>query len=236
MNKCKMIIFSKTKFYGVVCIMLMVIFIFGMEYYYALKAQSGSQATPAPAPVGEVRLVVNLVDCTLSIYDDGQLYKRYPVAVGKKTTPTPQGMWTINYKEHSNRPIFGTRWMRLDIPWGSYGIHGTNMPWSIGSLASSGCIRMRNKDAEELYPWVDVGTPVEIIGSAAPIQRELAMYMMGQDVMLLQMKLKQIGYLETKPTGIFGSETQEAVKRYQHDHALAVTGRTSQAMLHLLGL
>lgn len=189
MKKCKVIIFSKTNFYGLVFIMLTIIFIFGMEYYYALKEQSGSEA--ASAPEGEVRLVVNLADCTLSIYDGAHLHKRYPVAVGKKSTPTPQGEWVINYKEHSDRSIFGTRWMRLDIPWGSYGIHGTNMPWSIGSLASSGCVRMRNKDAEELYSWVSIGTPVEIIGPAVPIQQELAMYMMGQDVMLLQMKLKK---------------------------------------------
>ena len=45
----------------------------------------------------------------------------------------------------------------------SYGIHGTNNPDSIGTAASSGCIRMRNSDVEELYSLVQVGTPVRLV-------------------------------------------------------------------------
>ncbi|WP_306119167.1 MULTISPECIES: L,D-transpeptidase [unclassified Roseitalea] len=41
-----------------------------------------------------------------------------------------------------------------------YRIHGTNQPWSIGQAVSSGCIRMRNQDVEDLYARVDVGTTV----------------------------------------------------------------------------
>lgn len=39
-----------------------------------------------------------------------------------------------------------------------YRIHGTNEPWSIGKAASSGCIRMLNEDAFELYGSVPVGS------------------------------------------------------------------------------
>ena len=41
-----------------------------------------------------------------------------------------------------------------------YRIHGTNVPSSIGSAASSGCIRMRNEDIQELYNKVSNGTKV----------------------------------------------------------------------------
>lgn len=41
-----------------------------------------------------------------------------------------------------------------------YRIHGTNQPWSIGQAVSSGCIRMRNEDVEDLYTRVGVGTRV----------------------------------------------------------------------------
>lgn len=41
-----------------------------------------------------------------------------------------------------------------------YRIHGTNVPSSIGSAASSGCIRMRNEDIQELYSKVSNGTKV----------------------------------------------------------------------------
>ncbi|WP_321499287.1 L,D-transpeptidase [Breoghania sp.] len=41
-----------------------------------------------------------------------------------------------------------------------YRIHGSNEPWSIGRAVSSGCIRMRNEDVQDLYARVDVGTRV----------------------------------------------------------------------------
>ncbi len=43
-----------------------------------------------------------------------------------------------------------------------YRIHGTNEPWSIGKAASSGCIRMLNEDAFELYGSVPVGAKVVV--------------------------------------------------------------------------
>ncbi len=44
-----------------------------------------------------------------------------------------------------------------------YRIHGSNEPWSIGQAVSSGCIRMRNQDVEDLYERVRVGTSVVVI-------------------------------------------------------------------------
>jgi lipoprotein-anchoring transpeptidase ErfK/SrfK len=42
-------------------------------------------------------------------------------------------------------------------------IHGTNEPDSIGSAVSSGCIRMMNADAIDLYERVKVGTRVVVL-------------------------------------------------------------------------
>ncbi|MBX3598677.1 MAG: L,D-transpeptidase [Rhizobiaceae bacterium] len=44
-----------------------------------------------------------------------------------------------------------------------YRIHGTNAPWTIGTNASSGCIRMRNQDVIELYEMVKVGAKVVVM-------------------------------------------------------------------------
>jgi lipoprotein-anchoring transpeptidase ErfK/SrfK len=44
-----------------------------------------------------------------------------------------------------------------------YRIHGTNAPWTIGHNVSSGCIRMRNQDVEDLYERVKVGTKVVVL-------------------------------------------------------------------------
>lgn len=67
-------------------------------------------------------------------------------------------------------PPFGTKQRRKAFVMGSrklglgmgYAIHGTNKPGSIGRAVSHGCLRMLNKDIEELYGLVDVGTPVFI--------------------------------------------------------------------------
>lgn len=44
-----------------------------------------------------------------------------------------------------------------------YRIHGSNEPWTIGHMVSSGCIRMRNEDVVDLYERVKVGTKVVVI-------------------------------------------------------------------------
>jgi L,D-transpeptidase catalytic domain len=56
----------------------------------------------------------------------------------------------------------GTRWMGLSQK--GYGIHGTNEPRSIGKAASHGCIRMGQKDLEDLFALVRSGDTVEIVG------------------------------------------------------------------------
>ena len=55
--------------------------------------------------------------------------------------------------------VLGTH--RLEMGDG-YGIHGTDVPESIGKSASHGCVRMLNKDIDTLYDMVAVGTPVYI--------------------------------------------------------------------------
>ena len=44
----------------------------------------------------------------------------------------------------------------------TYRIHGTDAPWTIGTAASKGCIRMFNRDVLDLYPRVPVGTKVTV--------------------------------------------------------------------------
>jgi hypothetical protein len=51
----------------------------------------------------------------------------------------------------------------MGLGYKGYGIHGTNMPHSIGKAASHGCIRMRNHDVEELFELVQVGDPVDLV-------------------------------------------------------------------------
>lgn len=46
-----------------------------------------------------------------------------------------------------------------------YRIHGTSEPWTIGTRASSGCIRMINQDVIDLYARTPLGTKVVVYGS-----------------------------------------------------------------------
>jgi len=120
------------------------------------------------------RLIVSIPDRKIVLMEDGQVVKVYPIAVGKKSTPSPNGSFHIATRvvkptwyqagkavgPGPANPV-GTRWMGLGYK--GYGIHGTNMPGSIGKAASHGCIRMRNQDVEELFELVRVGDPVDLL-------------------------------------------------------------------------
>jgi len=120
-------------------------------------------------------VVVSLPDRRMALLENGSVKNVYPVAVGKTSTPSPVGTFTIvsrlSNPTYSHRGIVvspgpnspvGTRWMGLSIK--GYGIHGTNAPTSIGKAASHGCIRMAKGDLEELFDAIRTGDQVEIVG------------------------------------------------------------------------
>src|SRR3954464_9924049 len=119
------------------------------------------------------RIVVSIPDRKLAVLEDDRVVKIYPTAVGAPVSPSPQGSFAI--VNHIADPTWytkgrivppgkanplGTRWLGLSLK--GYGIHGTNVPSSIGRNASHGCIRMRNHDVEELFEMVAVGDSVEL--------------------------------------------------------------------------
>ena len=125
------------------------------------------------------RIVVSVPDRKLAVLEDDRVLKIYPTAVGAPVSPSPEGSFTIvNHIEDptwytkgrvvppgKSNPL-GTRWMGLSQK--GYGIHGTNVPSSIGKNASHGCIRMRNRDVEELFEIVAVGDTVELLHERTP--------------------------------------------------------------------
>jgi lipoprotein-anchoring transpeptidase ErfK/SrfK len=104
---------------------------------------------------------INTKQRFLKLLNKGFPMRQYPVAVGKPSTPSPIGIWTTTKKALWGEQ-FGGYFMQLSVPWGIYGIHGTNKPWSIGKAVSHGCIRMYTGDAKQLYNTIPVGTPVLI--------------------------------------------------------------------------
>ena len=105
-------------------------------------------------------ILIDLTESMLYLFENDKLLKKYPVAQGKVSTPSPVGIWKITSKARNWGSGFGTRWMGLSKP--HYGIHGTNNPASIGTAASNGCVRMYNEDVNELFNQVPVGTGVSI--------------------------------------------------------------------------
>jgi len=224
-------------FYSVAILVIMGIIcgIIGFEYNDE-RELAAIERQPITPPTGTMSIVIKVSQRVLELHSDGELYKTYRIAVGKSNTPTPIGEWSIVWKDYNWGTGFGTRWMGLNIPWGIYGIHGTNKPWSIGQFASHGCIRMRNKDVEELFEWVPVGTQVRIEGRKMKVNRTLKHQMSGSDVALLQMKLKDLGYLNGRADGVFGSITKQAIEAYQAEHNLEVTGLVNKQLAELLGI
>jgi lipoprotein-anchoring transpeptidase ErfK/SrfK len=117
----------------------------------------------------------------LLLYSKEKLVRRFGVATGQSSYPTPTGDFEITNMQRNpwwypppsdwaadSDPVppgpgnpLGTRWMGLSAPY--VGIHGTPDAASIGYSASHGCIRMRIPDAEWLFQRVRVGTPVFIV-------------------------------------------------------------------------
>lgn len=141
----------------------------------AVPEAAKTQAAPEAVPTHQRVIVVSLEDRKLALVEDGQVKKIYTVAIGKPSTPTPVGTFTIERRvknpvyQHDGKTVqpgpgnpVGSRWMGLNIK--GYGIHGTNMPKSIGKAASHGCIRMGKADVEDLFEQVKVGDTVELIG------------------------------------------------------------------------
>jgi len=203
--------------------------------FSGIKGTAGA-ATPIPEYNS---IIIDMDRLTLTIFSSGEPIKQYPVAMGKYETPTPAGNWEIRSRNTNPADVMGTRWLGLNIPYGQYGIHGTNNPHSIGSYASHGCIRMFNRDVEEIYGKVLEGTPVTIIGTpfGAPGSSPTVLSLgdVGPDVLEVQRSLKRLGYLKWNPDGFWGNGTEKAVKEFREDNGLKGDNVIDEKAYKLLG-
>ena len=87
---------------------------------------------------------INLWQGKLEILKKGLVIESFPIASGKKDTPSPVGIYRVISKDTGWGGGFGSCWLGLNVPWGTYGIHGTNRPELIGKRVSGGCFRMKN--------------------------------------------------------------------------------------------
>jgi len=117
--------------------------------------------------------LVSIPDRKLVVVEGDDVIATFPIAVGAAVSPSPTGEFQIVSRVsnptyyHAGKVIptgksnpLGTRWLGLSQK--GYGIHGTNAPKSVGHAASHGCIRLRNRDMEQLFIMLRVGDTVVI--------------------------------------------------------------------------
>jgi lipoprotein-anchoring transpeptidase ErfK/SrfK len=145
---------------------------------FAQPSFGADTARTAVVPVTR-RVVISIPDRKLALIENDQIVRIYRVAVGAPVSPSPVGTFSIvnrvsnptYYKTGkvvgpgSANPV-GTRWIGLSAK--GYGIHGTDAPASIGFAKSHGCIRLRNRDIEQLFERLRAGDVVELHAERTP--------------------------------------------------------------------
>lgn len=185
-------------------------------------------------------VVIDIPSRTLTLYMDGKPARKHPVAVGKPGWASPVGEWRVTRKDRDWGGGFGTRWLGLNVPWGIYGIHGTNKDWSIGGAESHGCFRMHNTNVEDLWELVSVGTPVTIRGPwdfpfwEVPARPPFLPGQNGQAVVYLQLLLREAGFDPGEANGTLNAGTEEALRAFRRFYGLGPEGIADRSALLLL--
>jgi L,D-transpeptidase ErfK/SrfK len=129
-------------------------------------------------------LLINIPEMRLFDFSVANGPKVIAAAVGDAEDPTPTGIfqvrdkridpvWYVPQSIREEKPELpeqvaagpdnplGSRWMRIGNS--SYGIHGTNIRWSIGRESTHGCVRLYENEIQQLFERTSDGTRLEII-------------------------------------------------------------------------
>lgn len=126
-------------------------------------------------------ILISLRIQAFAIYENGWLTRWGPVSSGKKSTPTPAGLFHTNFKAEVKISSENSDWI---MPWyfNFYARRGIAMHQYFlpGYPASHACVRMQEKDAKWIFDWAEqwklssrtgavikTGTPVIIFGEYA---------------------------------------------------------------------
>lgn len=117
------------------------------------------------------KIVVNRSTQQMQYMVDGIDVKTFPVSTGNPKTETPEGVFEILDKKEK-KDYIGPGYHMKDVMWnmqfikkGGYYLHSAYWHNDFGKRTHShGCINMTIADAKFIYPYVDVGVPVEVVG------------------------------------------------------------------------
>lgn len=230
------------KFIIPVLFLLSLILIIAGNYIHIFRIQSSDDFYNAYVKSkSKMTILIEVDKKQLHLVDreNEKIIKTYSIATGKPNSPTPLGTFKVIEKAKWGEG-FGTRWLGLDVPWGKYGIHGTNRPGSIGGNLSGGCVRMQNRDVEDLYDLVEVGVPVIIVnGYYGPFgygYRNLRPGDRGADVLEVQKRLNAKGYYEGAFDGIYGEGMKAALIKFLKDENIPLTDEINASIYEELGI
>lgn len=123
---------------------------------------------------GHKKVEINLSTQTLQAYEGGNLIYHLTISSGKPWWPTPTGTFYPWTKLKSTRmrggsQALGTYYNLPNVPYvvyffKGYGLHGTYWHNNFGYPMSHGCVNLKTSDAEKLYYWIDMQTPITIYG------------------------------------------------------------------------
>ena len=111
-------------------------------------------------------LEINLTKQRLIAWEAKQPVYAVIISTGKKTTPTPPGIFTIQSKHRHGR-MQGADYDIPDVPYvmyynRGYAIHGAYWHKNFGTPVTHGCTNVAVDHAEWFFNWTSVGTPVII--------------------------------------------------------------------------
>lgn len=123
-------------------------------------------------------LVIDLPSQAFAAYEDGRLLRWGPISSGRRSNPTPSGLFRLNWRSPGRYSTINPAWylksyFNFDNDQG-LALHAYALP---GHPASHGCVRLLERDARWVYEWGTPGTPLIITGqytfNAPPLWRSI---------------------------------------------------------------
>ncbi len=125
-----------------------------------------TQAAQAYADYSGHWIDIDLGDQKLYAYDGDALISSFVVSTGTSAHPTVVGTFAV-YVKYKYTDMSGPGYYLPDVPYtmyfySGYGIHGTYWHDNFGTPMSHGCVNMRTSEAEWVFNFSEVGTPVVV--------------------------------------------------------------------------
>lgn len=142
----------------------------GMQLNMPVETLPFASVTPSAF---EKMIEINVATKQMYLWQNGQVYKSYPISAGAPETPTPLGQFKIFSKlpvqDMRGYNADGTKYFQPKVKWvsyfqtGGYAIHGNYWrpaSWFGNINSSHGCASLPDAQAKEVYDWGPIGTTV----------------------------------------------------------------------------